>query len=253
MSFARTIHHGLDPDLYAMGGGNRDHVAFLGRFSPEKVPHVAVDAARAAGVRLVLGGAPHEIPESQAYFEREMRPRLNGITDVEWCGELSHGPKVRLLRSVGALLFPLAWEEPFGLVMIEAMLVGTPVIAFARGSAAEVVEDGVTGFLVRDMKEMAERIRHVDRIDRRRCRSRAAERWSTKRMAAEYADLYTELARASRVRRSVRALPRSSLAPASTGPSPRSSAAVSEQPSAEAQTGLPLFAAAGIHHGRKQR
>lgn len=255
VSFARTIHHGLDPDLYTMGAGDGGYVAFLGRFSPEKAPHVAIDAARAAGVRLLLGGVPHEVSESQAYFEREMAPRLAGENNLEWCGELSHGPKVRMLQGARALLFPLDWEEPFGLVMIEAMLVGTPVIAYARGSAPEVVEDGVTGFLVHDVKEMAERIRHLDQIDRQRCRARATERWSTNRMAAEYAELYAELARSSRVLRTLPALPRRLAAGlSSSGPSPLSSAAVSEEPlHAEAQTELPLLAAAGIDHGPKHR
>jgi glycosyltransferase involved in cell wall biosynthesis len=206
LSFARTIYHGLDPDLYTPGAGDGDYLAFLGRFSPEKVPHIAIDAARAARMRLMLGGEAHAIPEAEAYFAREMKPRLANATDLEWCGELSHGPKVRMLRGAKALLFPLDWEEPFGLVMIESMLVGTPVIAFARGSAPEVVEDGVTGFLVRNMQEMVDRIRHVDQLDRRRCRARAIERWSTARMAREYAELYADLGRSSRAR-TVRVLP----------------------------------------------
>ena len=193
ISFARVIHHGLDPSQYEAGTGDGDYVAFLGRFAPEKAPHMAIDAARDAGIRIVIGGAPHEVPESIAYFEREMKPRLADPRNLEWLGELSHGPKVRLLASARALLFPLEWEEPFGLVMIEAMLVGTPVIAFARGSAPEVVEDGVTGYLVRNTREMSERIRQLDRIDRGRCRARARERWSTVRMTREYVDLYETL------------------------------------------------------------
>ena len=191
--FARVIHHGLDTTQYEAGTGDGDYDAFLGRFAPEKAPHLAIDAARDAGVRVVLGGAAHAVPGSIAYFEREMKPRLADPRNLEWLGELSHGPKVRLLASARALLFPLEWEEPFGLVMIEAMLVGTPVIAFARGSAPEVVEDGVTGFLVRNAREMSERIRQLDRIDRQRCRARARERWSTARMTREYVDLYEAL------------------------------------------------------------
>jgi glycosyltransferase involved in cell wall biosynthesis len=197
LPWARTIHHGLDPELYAAGSGDGGYVAFLGRFAAEKAPHLAIDAARAAGVRLLLGGNAHAIPEAQAYFERELRPRLADATNLEACGELSHGPKVRLLSGARALLFPIEWEEPFGLVMIESMLVGTPVIAFARGSAPEVIEDGVTGYLVHDAAEMAERIRQLDRIDRTRCRARAQERWSVTRMAKDYADVYAQLAQRS--------------------------------------------------------
>ena len=193
LPWARTIHHGLDPSLYPAGSGSDGYVAFLGRFAPEKAPHIAIDAARAAGTRIVLGGVPHEVDEAQHYFEREMRPRLEDTTTVHWSGELSHGPKVRLLTGARALLFPIDWEEPFGLVMIESMLVGTPVIAFARGSAPEVIEDGVTGYLVKTKEEMAERIRQLDRIDRVRCRERARERWSVTRMAEDYSDLYAQL------------------------------------------------------------
>jgi glycosyltransferase involved in cell wall biosynthesis len=192
--FARTIHHGLDPALYSRGEGDGGYVAFLGRFAAEKAPHLAIDAARAAGVRLVLGGTAHEVAESQAYFERELKPRSLASADLTWSGELAHGPKLRLLGGARALLFPLAWEEPFGLVMIEAMLVGTPVIAFARGSAPEVIEDGVTGFLVKNVQEMAQRIRQLDQIDRGRCRARAQERWSSERMARDYVALYEQIA-----------------------------------------------------------
>jgi glycosyltransferase involved in cell wall biosynthesis len=187
ITFSHTIYHGLDASAYRMGHGEGGYVAFLGRFAPQKAPHLAIDAARAAGVPIHLGGAPQEI--SAQYFETELRPRL-GLEGVKWCGELCHGPKVELLRNARALLVPLDWEEPFGLVMIEAMLVGTPVIAFARGSAPEVVEQGVTGFLVRDVGEMVERIGQIGAIDRQRCRARAELRWSTLRMAREYAEAY---------------------------------------------------------------
>jgi glycosyltransferase involved in cell wall biosynthesis len=208
LHFARTIHHGLDPSLYAAGSGDGGYLAFLGRFAPEKAPHMAIDAARAVGMRLMLGGEAHPIPESQRYFECELKPRFKDAQDLEWCGELSHGPKVRLLGGARALLFPLDWEEPFGLVMIEAMLVGTPVIAFARGSAPEVIEEGVTGYLVHNAEQMAERIRQLDRIDRVRCRARAQERWGMDRMAREYAGLYMQLReRTGRAARNGRVVP----------------------------------------------
>jgi glycosyltransferase involved in cell wall biosynthesis len=193
ISFARVVHHGLDPARYELGDGDGGYVAFLGRFAREKAPHLAIDAARAAGIPVRLGGAPHEAPGYREYFECEMRPRLAQPGGVEWLGELGHWQKARLLAGARALLFPLDWEEPFGLVMIEAMLVGTPVIAFARGSAPEVVEDGLTGWVVRDAHEMAACIGRLHRIDRARCRARAVERWSTKRMAKEYCALYEEL------------------------------------------------------------
>lgn len=194
---ADVIHHGLDATNYDKGLGDGGYVAFLGRFAPEKGPHLAIDAALRADARICLGGAPHEV--AREYFEREMKPRLAaGGARVDWRGELSHEPKLELLRGARALLVPAQWEEPFGLVMIEAMLVGTPVIAFPLGSVPEVVEDGVTGFLVRDVDEMSQRIRAIDQLDRERCRVRAQQRFSHLRMARRYEALYERWVRARR-------------------------------------------------------
>jgi glycosyltransferase involved in cell wall biosynthesis len=190
---SRVIHHGLDPSLYPVGSGDGGYVAFLGRFAPEKAPHLAIAAARAANVRLRMGGTYHEV--AAEYYARELAPRLADASNVECCGELAHEPKVELLRGASALLFPIQWEEPFGLVMIESMLVGTPVIAFRHGSAPEVVEEGVTGFLVDNEAQMAQRIGELGRIDRARCRERARSRWCSNRMAREYAELYEKVAR----------------------------------------------------------
>jgi glycosyltransferase involved in cell wall biosynthesis len=192
-----VVHHGLDPDLYAPGPGDGGYCAFLGRLAREKGPHAAIDAAVSANIPLRIGGAPHW--KDRAYFEAEVAPRLsrNGAI-VTSLGELGHAPKVDLLRHARALLFPIDWEEPFGLVMIEAMLVGTPVIAFARGSVPEVVEEGVTGFVVHDVEEMAARLREIGGIDRTRCRARAVERWSSTRMAQDYVALYEDVARGRR-------------------------------------------------------
>jgi glycosyltransferase involved in cell wall biosynthesis len=197
LAFARIIPHGLDRELYP-AGEPQDYVAFLGRFAEEKAPHLALDAARAAGVTLRLGGAPHSC--SQPYFDREVQPRLTRAgSRAVWEGELSLAPKLALLRGARALLMPITWEEPFGLVMIEAMLVGTPVIAFDCGSVAEVVEEGVTGFVVRDVAEMAERIGRLHVLDRVRCRERARERWSTARMTRDYVSLYESMCAPSRL------------------------------------------------------
>ncbi|GAC1537031.1 MAG: glycosyltransferase family 4 protein [Polyangiales bacterium] len=197
MRVEHVVHHGLDPALYDAGDGEGGYCAFLGRVAQEKGLHFAIDAALAAEVPLKIGGKPHW--KDKAYFEREVQPRLTAAgAKVESLGEVSHAPKVELLRHARALLFPIDWEEPFGLVMIEAMLVGTPVIAFARGSVPEVVEDGVTGFVVRDVAEMAARLREVGNIDRKRCRERAQERWSSLRMAKDYVKIYEQAIRARR-------------------------------------------------------
>jgi glycosyltransferase involved in cell wall biosynthesis len=187
MPFRAVIHHGVDPDHYRLGKGGRQF-AFLGRLAPEKGPHLAVEAARRMRVPLVLGGEPQAA--HQEYFEKEVAPMLGGA--VSWAGELDQRAKVALLGASRATLFPIQWEEPFGLVMIESMLVGTPVIAYACGAAPEVVEDGVTGYLVHTLDEMCRRMRDVGGIDRKACRARARERWSAARMAREYVALYTE-------------------------------------------------------------
>lgn len=183
--FRAVVHHGLDPDRYPEGRGG-ESLAFLGRFAPSKAPHVAIDAARRAGVLLRLGGDAHA-PERE-YFEREVAPRLG--PGVEWLGELDHPRKVDLLASSRAMLFPIQWEEPFGLVMIESMLVGTPVVAFDCGAVSEIVDDGITGFVVHTLEEFERRIHDVANIDRRRCRAVAREKWSAARMAKQYVDVY---------------------------------------------------------------
>jgi glycosyltransferase involved in cell wall biosynthesis len=187
----RVVHHGLDIDLYPEGSGAGDYVAFLGRFAPEKAPHLAVQAAQRAGLALRLGGTFHEVGVD--YYQQVLEPALQAFPQAVCCGELGHEAKVALLSGARAMLFPIQWEEPFGLVMIESMLMGTPVIAFRHGSAPEVVEDGVTGYLVDSTDELAQCIKRVQHIDRARCRERARARWSTQRMAREYASLYATL------------------------------------------------------------
>jgi len=196
LAVSAVIHHGLATRLYPAGLGDGDHVAFLGRFSPEKAPHLAIEAARAAGVRLRLGGPRQPaLPGCDRYFDEVLGPSMERAgRDVEWLGELDHDRKLELLGGARVMLMPLEWEEPFGLVMIESMLVGTPVVAFARGAAPEIVDPGTTGFLVRDAAEMARRIPDAMRLDRTAVRERALARWSADRMASEYEDLYGQIA-----------------------------------------------------------
>lgn len=191
LRIARVIHHGLDPAGYRFGNGEGGYCLFLGRLSAQKAPHIAIDAARRAGALLRVAGEAH--PDGMKYFERKVKPRLADTRRVEWLGEAPVSVKLELLRAANALLFPLGWEEPFGLVMIESMLVGTPVIAFARGSAPEVIDEGVTGHLVRDEAEMTYRLKRIGTLDRKRCRERAIERWSAARMARDYQALYEQV------------------------------------------------------------
>jgi glycosyltransferase involved in cell wall biosynthesis len=202
LAVRHVVHHGLDPCHYPAGDGEGGYCAFLGRLAPEKAPHVAIDAALAAGVPLRIGGAPHAC--HARYFDAEIAPRLaRAGAAVAWLGSVALPSKVALLAGARALLFPIDWEEPFGLVMIESMLVGTPVLAFARGSVAEIVEEGVTGFIVKDAREMAARLRTLGGFDRARCRARAVERWSSARMAHDYERVYEQAAREKRAARGV--------------------------------------------------
>jgi glycosyltransferase involved in cell wall biosynthesis len=189
---AEVIHHGLPPGRYALGDGRGGYAVFLGRFAREKGPHAAIDAALRVGVPIRLAGAPHWRDEAYYRSEVETRLRKKGVT---WLGEASHEPKVSLLGGAIATLFPVVWEEPFGLVMVESMLCGTPVIAFARGAAPEVVDREITGWIVRDLDEMADRLARVAHarvpFDRARCRAQAIKRFGVERMVDDYLAVYT--------------------------------------------------------------
>jgi len=208
---ADVVYHGLDVRAYRVGrGGNC--AAFLGRFAAEKGVHLALDAAHQAGVPLQLAGAPHW--KDEGYHEREVRWRLER-PGVRWVGEAGHDRKCALLGGACATLFPIEWEEPFGLVMIESMLCGTPVLSFARGSAPELVDPGVTGWLVADVDEMAWRLRRLatgeQRFDRLACRARAEHRFSVARMVDRYLEVYA----AAMDRAALAALPDEEACPAS--------------------------------------
>lgn len=185
-----VIHHGIDTRAYPPGRGDGDFVLFLGRMAPEKGAHRAILAARAAGRRILLAAKMRE-PAEQRYFREQVRPLLG--SDAVYVGEVGHDRKVELLGAAAALLNPIRWNEPFGLVMVEAFACGTPVLSFAEGSAPEIVEHGRTGFLCCDEPDMAERISQLTRIDRDECRAVAVARFSTQRMVADHLSLYRRL------------------------------------------------------------
>lgn len=189
-----VIHHGLDASVYEWTEKAAEYVAFIGRFAEVKGPHTAIDAAGRAGVPIRIAGEVHSV--DGPFGEREVLPRLKQ-PHVTYLGNVGVEEKVSLLRDARALLVPITWNEPFGLAIIEAMLSGCPVVAFPRGSVPELVEEGVTGFIARDLEEMVELIRpggRVEGFDRERCRARAVERFGRERMVADYERLYARAA-----------------------------------------------------------
>jgi glycosyltransferase involved in cell wall biosynthesis len=191
---AAVIHHGIDLDAYPFGEGTGDeqgeHFLFLGRMTPDKGARQAVLAARRAGVRLVLAAKMRE-PLERAFFREQIEPLLD--ERITYVGEVGGADKVRLLQQARALVNPIRWPEPFGLVMVEALACGTPVLAFAEGSAPELVDHGVTGFLCEDVDDLVEHLGDVARLDRHRCRQVAEERFSTHRMVADHLRLFERL------------------------------------------------------------
>jgi glycosyltransferase involved in cell wall biosynthesis len=191
-SWAATVHHGLDEGLYLPSLHSRGYLAFLGRISPEKRPDRAIAIATHTGKRLKI--AAKVDAADRVYFDEKIEPLLHNPL-VEYIGEIGDERKSEFLGGAEALLFPIDWPEPFGLVMIEAMACGTPVIAYDCGSVREVVEDGLTGFIVRDEMEACAAAARVHLLDRAAIRRRFEERFSAHAMARRYLDLYARLRR----------------------------------------------------------
>ena len=189
--WAGNVYHGLPDDLYAIsrpsGGG---YVAFLGRICPEKGVDRAIEMARRAGVKLKIAAKVDSV--DQVYFESKIRPLLSHPL-IEYLGEISEREKGAFLGGAKAMLFPIDWPEPFGLVMIEAMACGTPVIAYPCGSVPEVVEHGVTGFIVENMDQAVAALGKLDTLDRGVIRRRFERRFNVARMARDYVKIYRAL------------------------------------------------------------
>jgi glycosyltransferase involved in cell wall biosynthesis len=186
-----TVLHGLPPDLYSFSApGEGGYLAFLGRICPEKRPDRAIEIARRTGVPLKIAAKVDKVDE--AYFNEAIRPLLKG-PGVEYIGEVNDSEKQAFLGGASALLFPIDWPEPFGLVQIEAMACGTPVIGWRRGSVPEIVEHGVTGFIVEGIDEAVEAVHNIGLLSRESVRKRFDDRFTIERAAYDYVRVYEAL------------------------------------------------------------
>jgi glycosyltransferase involved in cell wall biosynthesis len=188
-NFIATIQHGLPINLLMPSPVEQSYVAFLGRICPEKRPDRAIRIARGAGQKIKLAAKVDRVDE--AYFTEAVAPMLSA--DAELIGEINDAAKSAFLSGAKALLMPIDWPEPFGLVMIEAMACGTPVIAYNYGSVPEIIEDGVTGFIVSNEAEAIDALNRVHTLDRKVIRARFEERFSASRMAQDYLETYQSL------------------------------------------------------------
>jgi glycosyltransferase involved in cell wall biosynthesis len=184
---AAVIHHGIDLDSFPLGTGRGGHALFLGRMNPDKGLHTAIRVAREAGIPLRIAAKMRERPEFE-YFEERIKPQLGGA--IEYLGEVGGAAKHALIGDAACLLNPIQWPEPFGMVMVEALACGTPVVTTSAGAAPEIVDDGVTGFLRNDEASLITALGYVTGLDRTACRSAAEARFSARRMADEHVTLF---------------------------------------------------------------
>lgn len=190
LPISRVIHHGIDVEELPFGDGEGGYLLFLGRMAPDKGARRAALIAREAGARLLIAAKMRE-PLELEYFEDQVRPLLDDR--IEFVGEVGGSDKLALLGGATALLNPIRWAEPFGLVMIEALACGTPVMTYRHGAAPEIVDHGVTGYVCDERPEMVAVVGEVGKLDRRACRAAVEQRFSTERMVADHLELFESL------------------------------------------------------------
>jgi glycosyltransferase involved in cell wall biosynthesis len=183
-----TVHHGLPRDAFRFHPDRGTYLVYLGRMSPEKRVDRAIEIANASGRKLKIAAKIY--PEERHYFEETLAPLIRASSLVEFLGEVGDREREELLGGAAALVFPIEWPEPFGLVMIEALACGTPVVAWKRGSVPEVVQDGVTGYVVDSMADGAAAVGRLDLLSRATCRRVFEERFDASRMARDYVNVY---------------------------------------------------------------
>lgn len=184
-----NIYHGVDTEKFAFERNPEDYVLFIGRITHDKGAHIAIEAAKEAGISIRVAGRSYS---TENYWHQMIEPHING-KDVRFFGEVSLEEKIPLIQKAKAVIFPTMYQEAFGYVLIEAMSCGTPVIAFPNGSVPEIVKDGVTGFLVNNKDEIINALSKIDSLDRKKIRDRAEQFFSLKKMVSHYESVYRRL------------------------------------------------------------
>jgi glycosyltransferase involved in cell wall biosynthesis len=197
LNWVGNCMNALDLQLYPCKPHRGEYLLYLGRMSADKGAHRAIAVAMEMGLPLKLAGKKQD-PKEVRYFDELVKPHLVG--DIEYLGEVSHGEKVELLQNARSTLFPIDWEEPFGLVMIESMACGTPVVATRHGAVPEVIEDGVSGIIVDDYRQMPAAIERADGLDPLECRRYVEEQFGRQRMVADYVAVYERAVAESQAR-----------------------------------------------------
>lgn len=180
-NYVATVYNGVDTSVFSYNGNPADYFLYLGSIGRNKNPKEAILACKTAGVPMKIGGRIKD----KDYYEKEIAPLIDG-KQIRWVGELTRGEIIKLYQGAKGFLFPTLWEEPFGLVLIEAGSCGTPAIAYPNGATAEIVENGKNGFLVRNVTEMTEKIKEIDQIKREDCRSHVEENFTVNKMVDAY-------------------------------------------------------------------
>jgi glycosyltransferase involved in cell wall biosynthesis len=195
VNFVKTIYNGIPVEKYEFEPNPKDYLLWLSKITPEKGIGEAIEVAKAAGEKLVIAGI---IPkEQQDYFDYRIKPRIDG-EQIQFVGAANFEKKVELFKNAKALLYPIKRAEPFGLVVVESMACGTPVIAYKEGSMPELIKDGKTGFLVKDRDEMIEATKKIDKISRKICRSYVVKKFSAEKMVNKYEALYHKILKEKR-------------------------------------------------------
>lgn len=189
LNYVHTVYNGIDPDAYEFQATPTQppYLAFVGRISPEKGPEGAIQIARTIGLPLKMAGKIDVVDKE--YYDETIKPLIDG-EQIQYLGEVAHQEKVQLLKNASVTLFPITWREPFGLVMIESMATGTPVIGMALGAAPEVIAHGKTGFICHSLEEMSQAIPQAMKLDRKTCRDYVLSRFSVQTMVNEYEQAY---------------------------------------------------------------